>query len=206
MRIRTCWIGLAAAGAMASAALAEGDPIVVDFEFTPAANALSDGDHVTDQFLAWGVTFSSTDSAGPVIRERSFDGMSGANALSGYNGDPNTNAFQPIIMDFDMAIESASIVGLDIGQAGLKLTAYGEDEELIDEMTVAGSAQNTFATLSVSGQDIWRLEVSQINPGFSGDGYMIDDLSFTPQDIPAPAAGAMLVIAGLCGRRRRRSA
>jgi hypothetical protein len=184
---------------------AASDPVIIDFESSPEASPLTDGMHLTNQYEAWGVSyFSTTDPAGPVVRERSFPGMSGTNALSGYSGDLMTNAYQPIIVGFDMDLSAASVVGLDIGDAGLMLTAYSATDEMVDQMVIEGASENQFATLSVSGENIRWLEVSQVNPGFNGDGYMIDDLWFTSQPIPAPAAGALLGLAGLAGARRRR--
>ena len=151
--------------------------VLIDFETFPDGCRIPGGTRITDQFAPLGVaTFATTDPAGPRIIQFGLTGQSGINALAG-----SPDFFQPITILFSAPVVEASILALDVGEAGLILEGFNSQSILVDSMSVThpGDGTGQFDTLAVVGDDIVQLVVRQITPGLGGDGYAIDDLRFS---------------------------
>ncbi len=84
-------------------------------------------------------------------------------------------------MEFGSPVCAASILTLDVGFDGVLLEAFNAANALVDSQSITNGPDvgvGEFDTLFVSGPGIDRLEISQLNPADTGDGYHIDDLRF----------------------------
>lgn len=110
----------------------------------------------------------------------------------------------PIIAVFAAAVSSVSVAGFDVGTDGIVLNAFDATSggSLVDFAQSAGGGDNL--VLTVSGQNILRVEFSKLANDFPGDGVTFDNFAFTP--VPLPAAFP-LFLGGLftlsCMSRRR---
>jgi hypothetical protein len=132
----------------------------------------------------------------------SLNGQSGVNALGGVGGD--FDFFQPIGIEFSTNVNFASILALDVGEHGLILEAFNAQNISIDSDSIIRSGQGVgeFDTLSVSGSGISRLEIRQLDMDEGTDGYVIDDLRFSP--IPEPSSTVLLGVCLMSVWMRRR--
>jgi len=179
-----------------------GSEVLIDFETLPDTTPIPSGTNITDQFASVGVAmFTTDDPAGPNILQLGLPGQSGVNTLQSIGAPRDFEAF--IGIDFVDPVSSASVLVLDVGEQGLILEAFNAADELVDSASVVNPdlGVGEFDTLSVSGAGIVRLNVSQLLPSASLEGYLIDDLRFTLETIVAgellPVDSSALVIAGL---------
>lgn len=126
------------------------------------------------------------------------------------------NAGNPIIATFSTLVRAVSVVGVDVGAAGMTIQAFDAANNLIDSDTVFGIdvGIDQFFTLSVTGDNIASVRMFQ--PFGGGDvieGALLDDFTFDPVEVvdavPEPAS-IMLLGAGIAAlgvhRRRRKNA
>ena len=175
--------------------------VLIDFETYPGGDPVPEGARITTQYLPWGVElFSTTDPLGPVICRIALAGQSGLNTLGGAGG-----FYEPISMDFAQPIIYCEILALDVGDNGLILEAFNSQSQLVDSMTVVnpGLGVGEIDPMWVAGSDIVLVTARQVTPGVSGDGYVMDDLTYT---IPEPLTMSLLALGGLAVVRRRRGA
>jgi hypothetical protein len=171
---------------------------VIDFETFPGGAPVPFNTQITSQYSSLGVTFvKPAEPTGPRIVTFPFPGRSGINSLAGDDFPAFAN-FDPIEIYFSMPVSKASVVGLDIGFAGLQLLAFDAVNSLVDSDSFFGIGDGIghFATLSVTGNGITKLVTSRINPAANpGDAYALDDLTFTA--VPEPGFAALLTGLGL---------
>lgn len=155
-------------------------------------------------YAGQGVTFSNTQ----------FTWVGGFPGASGITGIRATGTFmfgigQAVVGVFSAAVTSVSIVGIDVGAAGLRIDAY--DAEVGGNLVSFGQAFGAGVgigetyTISASGAGIRRFEIYQ--PNVDGyDGVLMDNLSFTLAAVPGPASlavfGMGLLGLGMAVRRR----
>ncbi len=102
---------------------------------------------------------------------------------------------QAAVTDSFSALFFDTNVGTELGA----IEAYGLDGELLASVSALAPAA-MYAHLSVYAEGIHRIRLSS-----DLDGNIVDNLAFAPlYVIPAPGAIALLGLAGLAGRRRRR--
>lgn len=157
------------------------------------------GDIIDSLYTDQGVIFSNAE------RVTNF-GLSGS---TGPYGISAIGAYQwfsdnPVIAYFSSDITDVSIIGVDVGENGLQLTAYDSEVggNLRDLAQVFGTdlGNNQFFTLSVSAHLIKRVEIYQIQH-VSIDGIVVEDLKFFNRaSVPLPAT-AWLILIGLAGWR-----
>jgi hypothetical protein len=115
-----------------------------------------------------------------------------------------------IVAVFNAPVDLASIDVLDLGGNGFRVDAYdaavGGALVDVDQQFGVGAGVGNFATLSVSGASIFRLEFYQVLNTF-GDGVALDNFQFQLAAVPEPAsmlAWGLLTGVGLVGYRLRR--
>jgi len=155
------------------------DETLIDFETFPDTTPIPNGTPITTQFAPSGVSlFTTTDPGGPLALQTALAGQSGLNVLIGVPFGPATS---PIGIEFTGCVTDVSVLGLDVGGAGLILEAFNSANVMVDSdsVTNAGIGIGNVDTLSVSGSEIVRVDIRQITPGLGGDGFVIDDLRFS---------------------------
>lgn len=200
--ILTCAIVLICLATMAFS-IASADASTINFDTFPDGTAVPSSTVITTQYLPLGATFSST-SGGPIAGVFLNEASSFPNFLAG-----NPNSFQPIIMDLVVPpIESLDVTLISVGDAIVTATALASDlVTILDTVLVTnpgtgvGLGNNDRITLSAVGISRVRFEITE---PFSGDGFGIDDVTFTP--VPAPSTMLLLAtgLLGIFGYRRRR--
>jgi hypothetical protein len=122
----------------------------------------------------------------------------------------------PISADFLFAVNSVSLTGIDVGFNGFILTAYDAlaGGSIVDSKYVFGSTESgsgEYYKLNVTGQNIWRVEFSQVTYG-AADGITFDSFTFERSSaaaVPEPGSLALTLTAafGFLGTafRKRRS-
>jgi len=152
----------------------------IDFDTFPDGTVPSILTRITTQYEPCGVSlFTSNDPAGPEIRS-GLTGASPPNQLA-----PTGQRF-PLTGDIGVEFSSpvsgdVSLLGAEIRHGGLRLQAFDSANAVVDTFNVVPSSVSRTVTLTVTGNDIARLAISQIVPQTGGfvDGYAIDDLKFT---------------------------
>ena len=189
---------LFAAASMIAAAPATAATTFIDFD------GGSDGSAVGSFYSGLGVTFSNAQ----------FTNNFGLNGTSGSLGvrAPGTFTFGPgnaVVGTFASAMNSVSIRGIDIGQAGMRLSVFDAANTLLGSSTAFGPniGVGFFYDVTASFAGIRSFAISQDNP-CCGDGALFENLSFS-SNVPEPSSWAMLIAGfGLTGAvmRRRRTA
>jgi hypothetical protein len=108
----------------------------------------------------------------------------------GFNPPYSPTPTTPIVGAFSSPQDFVSILGVDVGAAGMELDVYDAVGNLIasPQFFGTGSGFGIFQTLSVSAPGIVRFDLFQPNPTV-GDGIAFDNLSFQA-DPTAEAASA----------------
>ena len=154
---------------------------------------------VGGHYSAQGITFQD---ARWVNMGSGFPGMSGTmginHATGGYQWGPST----PVIATFAQPASSVSVDGIDVGTQGLVITAFdaptGGTQLATQQVFGTGVGIGQFYTVTVTGANIRRVEISQVTTG-SGDGMLLDNFRVT---FAAPAVVTpvpTLELGGLAG-------
>jgi hypothetical protein len=128
---------------------------------------------------------------------------------TGFNPPYSPTPTTPIVGTFDTPQDFVSILGVDIGVAGMELDAYdaltGGSLIASAQFYGTGTGVGTFQTLSVSAPGILRFDLFQPTPT-AGDGIAFDNLTFDaePADTGTPDAGIepgtwILISSGIVG-------
>jgi len=153
---------------------------LIDFETFPGGAPIPNAARITNQFAPVGVAlFRTGDALGPQIGQGGLAGQSGVNTLFSVGSPRNFESF--IGVDFSSDVCAASILTLDVGFDGVILEAFNAANVLVDSQSITNGPDvgvGEFDTLFVSGSGIVRLEISQLIPANTNDGYLIDDLRF----------------------------
>ena len=151
---------------------------IIDFDTFPDETVPDDLTHITNQYEVCGVSlFTTNDADGPIIR--SFSSASLPNLLA-----PTGLAFAFtgfIGIEFSSPVSGdVSVFGIGVRHGGLRLQAFDSANALVDSSVIPVSSVSKSVTMTVTGNDIVRLVISQIIPQTGGfvDGYAIDDLEF----------------------------
>jgi hypothetical protein len=157
------------------------------------------GSLVGGHYSAQGITFQD---ARWVNMGSGLPGMSGTmgiyHATGGFTWGPST----PVIATFAQPASSVSVDGIDVGTQGLVITAFdaptGGTQVATQQVFGTGVGVGEFYTVTVTGANIRRVEVSQVtSPG--GDGMLLDNFRVT---FAAPAVVTpvpTLELGGLAG-------
>lgn len=157
------------------------------------------GSLVGGHYSAQGITFQD---ARWVNMGSGLPGMSGTmgiyHATGGFTWGPST----PVIATFAQPASSVSVDGIDVGIQGLVITAFdaptGGTQVATQQVFGTGVGVGEFYTVTVTGANIRRVEVSQVtSPG--GDGMLLDNFRVT---FAAPAVVTpvpTLELGGLAG-------
>ncbi len=164
---------------------------IIDFDTFPDETVPDDLTHITNQYAVCGVSlFTTNDADGPLIR--SFSSSSLPNLLA-----PTGLKFQFtgfIGIEFSSPVSGdVSVFGIEVRHGGLRLQAFDSANVLVDTAVIPVASGNRSETMTVTGNDIVRLAISQIVPQLGGfvDGYAIDDLEF-----PGPPCELQMNVVG----------
>lgn len=148
---------------------------LIDFETYPGDVVPPSGDPLTTQFEPWGASPFSCDTGPPTMLAASFAGMSGSYVLR------PVCCWESYDVTFTSPVSDVSILALDVGSGGLMLEAFDASDALVGEAQVVNESSGTgnADTLSVIGDQIARIAIRQVTVNGS-DGFVIDDLQFTP--------------------------
>ncbi|MBI5706976.1 MAG: PEP-CTERM sorting domain-containing protein [Armatimonadetes bacterium] len=160
------------------------------------------GNAVGGYYAGSGVTFSDaawTDNFG-------LAGSSGAQGIASISSGFTPGPSSPIVATFSGATSFVMLRGIDVGQAGYKITAWDATTggNLVDSDAAFGTGLGIgeYYDLWVTGS-ILRVEFYQVTPGSGGDGMLWDGMEFGP--VPEP--GSILALGlGVAAFARRRSA
>ena len=143
------------------------------------------GDAIGSFYSGLGVTFSNA-SWGASIPSFQIGGSTGLVLEditdNGFNPPFSPTPTTPIVGTFSTPQDFVSILGVDVGDAGMELDVY----DATSGGNLIGSAQfygvgagvGTFQTLTISAPGILRFDLYQPTPTF-GDGLAFDNLSFS---------------------------
>ena len=180
--------------------------VTVDIDFEGG----TEGQDVGTFYAGQGVVFSGAEfDASP--GQPGADGLMAITGNAGSFGLPKQNT--PITIDFDFAVDSVSVVALDVGTNDARIDAFDIDDNLIDfDVFVSTNTVNddfSFSTLTVTGAGIRSIELYQPSNDSGTDGINFDTLSFTfveATPVPAPGALGLLGLGALALGFRRRTA
>jgi hypothetical protein len=195
MKLMTRLALLSMIGVLGLAKTTQAVPIVIDFD------GLASGVVVGATYAGLGVTFVDAETA-------PFGGLPGGTPPMAIVHDAFFSTYgqgTPIAALFASDVSAVSIVGIDVGAAGIILKGFdalvGGSLVASDSFTGVGIGVGAFHPLSISGAGIRRIEFSQILPDFA-DGVAFDTLSFEATSVPEPGT-ITLVGLGLLGAARR---
>ena len=122
----------------------------------------------------------------------------------GHNNWAFPGTTSPIVIEFDQAVATVAIDVFDVEDRGARLAAFDSHGALLGADSVSATVGSPIdVTLGFSGQDIRRIELSQlVNNTNNGDGIGWDNLSFT--SVPEPGASALVGIGLMAMALRRR--
>ena len=129
-------------------------------------------------------------------------GMSGTMGINHATGSYEWGPSTPVIATFAQPASSVSVDGIDVGTQGLVITAFdaptGGTQLATQQVFGTGLGIGQFYTVTVTGANIRRVEISQVTTG-SGDGMLLDNFRVT---FAAPAVVTpvpTLELGGLAG-------
>ena len=157
------------------------------------------GSLVGGHYSAQGITFQD---ARWVNMGSGLPGMSGTMGINHATGSYEWGPSTPVIATFAQPASSVSVDGIDVGTQGLVITAFdaptGGTQLATQQVFGTGVGIGQFYTVTVTGANIRRVEISQVTTG-SGDGMLLDNFRVT---FAAPAVVApvpTLELGGLAG-------
>lgn len=140
-------------------------------------------------------------------------GLAGTSGSLGVRA-PGTFVFGPgnaVTGSFSGTASSVTVRGIDVGDAGIRLSAFDAANMLLGSTTAFGSGIGVgeFFDVTVSFAGIKSFAFSQDNP-CCGDGVLFDNFAFTAgPGVPEPGTWALLItgfgLTGAVARRRRTS-
>ena len=164
---------------------------LIDFDTFPDGTVPDNLTHLTDQYAVCGVSlFTTNDVEGPLIRLTSSSSQPNLLAPTGlsfqFTGFIGIEFSSPVSGD-------VSVFGIEVRNGGLRLQAFDSANVLVDTSVIPVSSVDRSQTMTVTGNDIVRLAISQIVPQLGGfvDGYSIDDLEF-----PGPPCELQMNVVG----------
>ena len=157
------------------------------------------GSLVGGHYSAQGITFQD---ARWVNMGSGLPGMSGTMGINHATGSYQWGPSTPVIATFAQPASSVSVDGIDVGTQGLVITAFdaptGGTQLATQQVFGTGVGIGQFYTVTVTGANIRRVEISQVTTG-SGDGMLLDNFRVT---FAAPAVVTpvpTLELGGLAG-------
>ena len=157
------------------------------------------GSLVGGHYSAQGITFQD---ARWVNMGSGLPGMSGTMGINHATGSYEWGPSTPVIATFAQPASSVSVDGIDVGTQGLVITAFdaptGGTQLATQQVFGTGVGVGQFYTVTVTGANIRRVEISQVTTG-SGDGMLLDNFRVT---FAAPAVVTpvpTLELGGLAG-------
>jgi hypothetical protein len=149
----------------------------------------SPGGAIDNFYSLLGVTFSNA-SWQPAFPGGNIGGSTGFLlediSDNGFNAPYSPTSTTPIVGTFSTPQDFVSILGVDVGAAGIELDAYdaATGGNLIGSMQFFGTGDGSgiFQTLSVSAPGIARFDLFQPSP-MNGDGVAFDNLTFNADPI-----------------------
>ena len=157
------------------------------------------GSLVGGHYSAQGITFQD---ARWVNMGSGLPGMSGTMGINHATGSYEWGPSTPVIATFAQPASSVSVDGIDVGVQGLVITAFdaptGGTQVATQQVFGTGVGIGQFYTVTVTGANIRRVEISQVTTG-SGDGMLLDNFRVT---FAAPAVVTpvpTLELGGLAG-------
>ena len=157
------------------------------------------GSLVGGHYSAQGITFQD---ARWVNQGSGLPGMSGTMGINHATGSYEWGPSTPVIATFAQPASSVSVDGIDVGTQGLVITAFdaptGGTQLATQQVFGTGVGIGQFYTVTVTGANIRRVEISQVTTG-SGDGMLLDNFRVT---FAAPAVVTpvpTLELGGLAG-------
>ena len=157
------------------------------------------GSLVGGHYSAQGITFQD---ARWVNMGSGLPGMSGTMGINHATGSYEWGPSTPVIATFAQPASSVSVDGIDVGTQGLVITAFdaptGGTQVATQQVFGTGVGIGQFYTVTVTGANIRRVEISQVTTG-SGDGMLLDNFRVT---FAAPAVVTpvpTLELGGLAG-------
>lgn len=160
------------------------------------------GELIGNQYAAQGISFGNAE------RVTNF-GLAGSSGPYGIRA-ANAQTYQwfadnPVQAYFSSAVNTVSLIGVDVGENGLRLEAYDAEVggHLLDfaEAFGTGFGNNQFFTLAVNAAAIKRVTFFQIT-NLSIEGIVVEDLQFSNLvPVPVPASAVLMSI-GLVGLRQ----
>ena len=157
------------------------------------------GSLVGGHYSAQGITFQD---ARWVNMGSGLPGMSGTMGINHATGSYEWGPSTPVIATFAQPASSVSVDGIDVGTQGLVITAFdaptGGTQLATQQVFGTGVGIGQFYTVTVTGANIRRVEISQVTTG-SGDGMLLDNFRVT---FAAPAVVTpvpTLELGGLAG-------
>jgi hypothetical protein len=172
--------------------------IEIDFDTFPDGSPVPVGASITDQYSAYGVTFSSTNGGGCLIWSQG-EASSPPNLLVG-----NPNSFYPIIVDFaDLFVTSFSAIMLSVGDARVNAIAYASDlTTVLDGVSVRNPGTNNGVNnkdpITLLGEGIARVTFEIFVP-HPGDGFGIDDLAIESSAGATPEPSTLVLTLSAVG-------
>lgn len=149
------------------------------------------GTSVGSFYTAQGVEFSNAQWI-----TNTLAGMSGSMGIRSTSG--GYTFFQPdaVVITFPAGVPNVSIVGIDVGENGLRMDAYDAavGGSLLDSDEAYGTAVGVgqYFAVETAGTLIYRVELYQI-VNTAGDGILLDDLQFNFGDARIDAVPAVPV-------------
>ena len=163
---------------------------IIDFDTFPDETVPDNLTHITNQYGVCGVSlFSTNDADGPLI------GLSSSSLPNLLAPTGLTFQFTGFIgIEFSSPVSGdVSVLGIDVRHGGLRLQAFDSANAVVDTFNIAPSSVPKDVTMTVTGNDIVKVVISQIVPQTGGfvDGYAIDDLEF-----PGPPCELQMNVVG----------
>lgn len=156
---------------------------------------------IDNLYVAQGISFSNAQR----VTNFGLAGSSGPYGIRAVDsGSYQWLADNPVQAYFSSAVNAVSLIGVDVGENGLRLEAYDAEigGNLLDFAEVFGSGlgNNQFFTLAVNAAAIKRVAFYQVR-NLSIDGIVVEDLQFSNRvTVPVPTSAVLMSI-GLVGLR-----